>query len=499
MAEVETDAGGVTRVPARSGPAALIEPRLAGLLAGLGTFLVSLVGITTPFGYDEAWAVGVAKGLPSPFADFGSGSSFANQPLYAVVEWAQIELTGNTSEVALRLVAILAFAVGVGLLTTAVAARLGTIPGVLAGAVTATSPLLFEFSRQARGYGFALLFSVASSVVVVDHLDDDRGPWRSWRIAYVLLAAAALACNVYLIVLVAVQAAYILGRAFEDRLPRLFPSGVRAADRPPSGGPPTARLRRWAIPVVLAALLGLAANITVLQGNLGSGGQGRVFRARWPATLAWFVVGRHPLLVLSGLAVVAAAVWAARRSWAFWAAAAVGGAFMAAIWLYGPVVLWPKYYLWLVPAFGLGVAVAASRWRAFVVVGVAIVAVQAFVSLRAAVQIPYAERGAASIVRTVESSGGRVCASKRSVAPLLAYLDRSPILVPERPTAEDLRSCDIVVTLDSGNEEAVRAVATTAFPSFEKLPAAVPGYVYYRSDRSCLFDRSQPSCWVRPS
>jgi mannosyltransferase len=79
-----------------------------------------------------------------------------NTPYY-VVTWAWSALPGLGGDTSLRVLSLLATAGGLALVTRAVSRLAGTAAGVLAGLVTAGSPLLLEQAVEARSYGLAVL------------------------------------------------------------------------------------------------------------------------------------------------------------------------------------------------------------------------------------------------------------------------------------------------------------------------------------------------------
>lgn len=113
-----------------------------------------------------------------------------NHELFSLLGWATSSLVGE-SEIALRLWSVIPFIAGVVLVTAWLHARVDGQTALLYLLLATVSPLLFDLSRQARGYGLAFL---AMSLMVVLALEADRTE-RSWPIAGVCIAGVAGTCT----------------------------------------------------------------------------------------------------------------------------------------------------------------------------------------------------------------------------------------------------------------------------------------------------------------
>ncbi|HVD06523.1 MAG TPA: hypothetical protein VNB89_10910, partial [Gemmatimonadaceae bacterium] len=105
--------------------------------------------------------------------------------LMALLTWATGTVTGE-SEIAFRLWSAVPFVAGVVVVTAWLHRRLGALSGVLFLFLSVVSPLLLDVTRQARGYGLAVL---AMSVLVVAALEAHQ-TGRTW--AVVAMCAAGV-------------------------------------------------------------------------------------------------------------------------------------------------------------------------------------------------------------------------------------------------------------------------------------------------------------------
>ena len=153
----------------------------AGAYAVLGLVLLAtrLVGLDRSFWSDEVVTVtdyvraGPRGILAGPYIP-------NNHELYSLLGCATSSMVGE-SEVALRLLAVVPFLVGVALCTAWLHVRVSRLSGVLFLFFATASPLLYDLSRQARGYGLAFL---AMSVLIVSALEADRTASRRWLAAF---------------------------------------------------------------------------------------------------------------------------------------------------------------------------------------------------------------------------------------------------------------------------------------------------------------------------
>ena len=156
---------------ARAGASRAAVAWIAVAYAILGSTLIvtRLVGLHRSFWTDEVVTVtdyiraGPREILAGPYIP-------NNHELYSILGWATSSLVGE-SEVNLRLLSAIPFLLGVLLVTAWLHRRLGALSGVLFLFFATASPLLFDLSRQARGYGLAFL---AMSVLIIAALEAEQ-------------------------------------------------------------------------------------------------------------------------------------------------------------------------------------------------------------------------------------------------------------------------------------------------------------------------------------
>ena len=93
-----------------------------------------------------------------------------NHELFSILGWLTTSVAGE-SEIALRLLSVVPFLIGVAIVTAWLHVRVGPLSGLLFLFFATASPLLFDLSRQARGYGLAFL---AMAAMLVAALEVDR-------------------------------------------------------------------------------------------------------------------------------------------------------------------------------------------------------------------------------------------------------------------------------------------------------------------------------------
>ena len=108
-----------------------------------------------------------------------------NAPYYLVAHLWLLVTGQEPGELSLRSLSLLAAVAGVAALTAAVARLGGRATGLAAGLLTATNPLVLEYSVEARGYGLALLAVALTGLGLARWLDGQG------LLAYALAATAA--------------------------------------------------------------------------------------------------------------------------------------------------------------------------------------------------------------------------------------------------------------------------------------------------------------------
>src|SRR6266849_4818943 len=230
-----------------------------GVVLGLLTFLVYMIGSNRSFGYDAA--------------------ATNDHVLLSLISHVIFSLTGSRSEAVYRVIPALAAGATVGVSTTVLVRRFGLLAGLCAGLFIATDPLFVDNSRDLRGYSLAALGSVAGTLLLV-------GPRSRWRLAaYALVMGLAIAAQLFAVVVLACHAAWLLARR----------SGFREL------------LPAW----VAAAAIGVAANANIYVLELTRHGlPPPLFNPTFPRDLALFLIGAPVLLPVGlWLATVGLGIW----------------------------------------------------------------------------------------------------------------------------------------------------------------------------------------------
>jgi len=199
--------------------------------------------------------------------------------------------------------------------------------------------LMLEVGREVRGYSLALLAVTVAGVSVLDR----RSP-----ALFGLASFVAVGTHLHAAIPVAALMVYVAVAGFFDR--------------------------RWRLSVMAAAL----ASVLVYVGTLADSGRGGVrrFRPEFPLETLWELLGRNPASVL-GLGGMAVAGLVAVRGWRrdLWVLPAVPTAALGGAWVVAPFDLYPRFIYWAIPALGLAVGLAVSRYPATLAVVVVVAAV----------------------------------------------------------------------------------------------------------------------------
>ncbi|HYR49027.1 MAG TPA: hypothetical protein VES90_02490, partial [Candidatus Eisenbacteria bacterium] len=284
-----------------------MEKRLvvAGVLLGVVTAAIYLVGGRRSFGYDAAATFANFVATPSIWDAFAVSTVLPTIPLKSVASNDHVLLslishviystTGSRSEIVYRLVPALAAGGVVGVTTSALAQRFGLLAGAAAGLFVATDPLFVENSRDLRGYSLAALGCVLATVILT-------GRWTRWRlIAYALLLGLAITAQLFAGVVLLMHVAWIATRRSWPELGQLAPAWLGAA------------------------VIGAAANANIqIMELLQHGYPASVFYPTFPRDLVLFLVGAPVLLPVGlWLATAGLGVWALRAQPWLWAGLAV--------------------------------------------------------------------------------------------------------------------------------------------------------------------------------
>jgi hypothetical protein len=174
------------------------------------------------------------------------------------------------------------------------------------------------------------------------------------------------------------------------------------------------------------------------------------------------------------LSTAALGLWTLRSERWLWAAIAVVAVVVAVLWLgLQPAYLYPRFFVFLVPACAYLMAAAIARWRVLAPVVVAGAAVAATTLVPGWTQDPLALPQAAAAVERIHAAGGRVCVIHIDEQVLSAYT--RDFAVVTRP--EQLASCDAVVVVSWAVDLPLRDLAAQEFPRATLLQAAYPAVV----------------------
>lgn len=434
-------------------------PAIAGTILGVATVAVYLVGSNRSFGYDAAATFANFVATPSIWDAFAIRNVLPTVPLKSVASNDHVLLslishliystTGSRSEIVYRLVPALAAGGTVGVTTAALAQRFGLLAGAAAGLFIATDPLFVDNSRDLRGYSLAALTCVVATVILA-------GRWTRWRlIAYALLMGLAVAAQLFAGVALLMHVAWIASRRSWPQLGQVAPA--------------------W----VAAAVIGLAANANIqVMELLQHGYPASVFYPTFPRDLVLFLLGA-PVLVPVGLwlATAGLGLWALRaRPW-LWAGLGVVALVVAALWLgLQPAYLYPRFFIFLVPACALLMAAAIARWKVLapVVAGGALWA--AISQVPGYVEDPLALPQAAAAIERIHAAGNRACVVHIDEQVLAAYTTEFSVV----STPDQLADCDAVVVVSWNVDLPLRDLAAEQFPRATALQAYYPGVVLER-------------------
>jgi len=438
-----------------------VEKRLvvAGVLLGVVTAAIYLVGGRRSFGYDAAATFANFVATPSIWDAFAVSTVLPTIPLKSVASNDHVLLslishviystTGSRSEIVYRLVPALAAGGVVGVTTSALAQRFGLLAAATAGLFVATDPLFVENSRDLRGYSLAALGCVLATVILT-------GRWTRWRlIAYALLLGLAITAQLFAGVVLLMHVAWIATRRSWPELGQLAPAWLGAA------------------------VIGVAANANIqIMELVQHGYPASVFYPTFPRDLVLFLVGAPVLLPVGlWLATAGLGVWALRAQPWLWAGLAVVALVVAGLWLgLQPAYLYPRFFIFLVPACALLMAAAIARWKVLAPVVLLGALVAAMSQVPDYFVDPLALPQAAAAVDRIHAAGGRACVIHIDEQVLAAYTSDFSVV----STPEQLADCDAVVVVSWNVDLALRGLAASQFPRATALQAYYPGVVLER-------------------
>src|SRR5205807_5102955 len=430
-----------------------------GLLLGVVTAAVYMIGARRSFGYDAAASFANFIATPSIWDAFAVRSVIPTIPVTQVATNDHVLLsllshliysaTGTRSEVVYRLLPALAAGATVGVSTAALARRFGILAGICAGLFIATDPLFVDNGRDIRGYSLAALGSVIATLILSSR-------WTRGRlIAYALIMGLAISAQLFAGVVLLCHAAWMLTRRSRPELVRLAPA--------------------WFV----SLLIGVAANANIQFIEFTQHGlPAPMFYPTFPSDLVFFLLGA-PVLLPIGLWLSSAGLglWQQRRQPWLWASVAVLAMVVLVLWLVlRPAFLYPRFFMFLVPACAYLMAAAIARWWVLGPV-VALGAVAAVLSQASGyTQDPLALPQAAAAVERIHASGQRACVIHSDEQILSAYTTDFAVVI--RP--DQLAGCDAVVVVSWGVDLGLRDQAAQELPRLTTLPAYYPAVVLER-------------------
>ena len=418
-----------------------------------------MIGSNRSLGYDAAASFANFIATPSIWDAFAVRSVIPTIPVTQVATNDHVLLsllshfiysaTGTRSEVVYRLLPALAAGATVGVSTAALARRFGILAGICAGLFIATDPLFVDNGRDIRGYSLAALGSVIATLILSSR-------WTRGRlIAYALIMGLAISAQLFAGVVLLCHVAWMLTRRSRPELVRLAPA--------------------WFV----SLLIGVAANANIQFIEFTQHGlPAPMFYPTFPSDLVFFLLGA-PVLLPIGLWLSSAGLglWLQRRKPWLWATIAVLAAVVLVLWLVlRPAFLYPRFFIFLVPACGYLMAAAIARW--WVLAPVVVLGAAAAVVSQASgyTEDPLALPQAAAALARIHQSGQRACVIHSDEQVLSAYT--TDFTVVTRP--EQLHDCDAVVVVSWGVDLGLRDEAAREFPRLTTLQAYYPAVVLER-------------------
>jgi len=434
-------------------------PVLVGIVLGAATTAIYLIGGNRSFGYDAAATFANFIATPSLWDAFAVHSALPTIPLKTIASNDHVLIslvshiiftaTGSRSETVYRLLPALAAGGTVGLMTAVLARKFGMLAGVSAAVFIATDPLFVDNSRDLRGYSLAALFSLLATVILA-------GRWSRWRlVVYALLMGLAISAHVFAVVVLAGHVAWIATRRSWPALVQLAPA------------------------CLVAGLIGVAANANIeVMELLQHGFPPSLFNPTFPRDLVFFLLGAPVLLSLGlWLSTAGLGLWALRKEPWLWASIAVLVVVVAILWLgLKPAYLYPRFFIFLVPACALLMAAAIRRWKVLAPVVLLGAVAAALSQVTGYTEDPLALPQAAAFVERADAAGETVCVIHADEQVLAAYTTDFTVV----SSANQLAACDAVVVVSWNVDLQLRDLAAQQFPRRTILQAYYPAVVLER-------------------
>jgi mannosyltransferase len=183
------------------------------LIVALGTAIRFATIGSGGFWLDEEVTVSLVQQGPIDLLK-GVVAGESNPPLYYLLQGAWERVFGS-GELGIRSLSALVGAATIPLMYGAGKALLSRRAGLIAAALTATSPLLIWYSQEARSYELLVLFAALTLFCFARALNDAGHRWIwGWGLA----CALALATHYFAVFLIAGEAVWLLARRPRARL-----------------------------------------------------------------------------------------------------------------------------------------------------------------------------------------------------------------------------------------------------------------------------------------
>jgi hypothetical protein len=399
-----------------------------GIGAGVVVAATYWIGSSRAFGYDAAVTIANFVRTPSLLDPFRKQVVYNNHVALSFLEHLVYSATGSDSEQVMRVLPIAFAASCVGVLVAVVAARTTRWIAAVAGALLAANPMFVLNAREPRGYSLFCLCAVASTAVLL-RLEHRTSP--PLGAAYVGLVALGVATHLYMVLVLAGHIVFIAAKG-------------RAS-------------LRWSALWLAGALAGSIA-YAGLFAQMRSTDRGTRFLAGFPRELFASLTGQAALAVVVVSVGLAIGLWRIRSEKTTRALAALYLAVFAIFWLVlAPFDLYPRFFIWALPAVALGAASGLARIpaRRATTVAVVLACLSMLWSVSGALTVDaFANRAVAPIIRAAQHRSERVCGLGTSTEALAVYSSN----VAQVDTAGAMSQCDVLVALTpSADLDLVRA------------------------------------------
>jgi len=425
-----------------------------GVAAGVVVAVTYWIGSGRAFGYDAAVTVAHFVRTPSLLDPFRRQVVYNNHVAFSFLEHLMYSVTGDATERTMRVLPILFAAACVGVLVASLAARTQTWIAVTSGALLAANPMFIVTAREPRGYSLLCLCAVASTSLL---LRLERRASLPLGAAYVGLLTLGVATHLYMVLVLAGQIVFV---AVRGRLSI-----------------------RWTLLWFAGVLTGGAAYLGIIS-TMRSTDRGRLLHLAFPRELMVSLTGQATLAIAVVTVGVAIALWRVRRDRAAQALALLYLAVFATLWLVvAPRDLYPRFFVWALPAVALGAATGLAQLRARrVATGAVVLACVAMLwSVSASLTVDeFSNRAVAPVVRAAQARGERVCGLGTSTEALSVYASNvAPVY-----SAEAMNSCDMLVALTPADDSSLVEQARERYTKVTIVEASTRAVIFSEANGS---------------